>query len=441
MHACVRPASPLVRALLGALAASVAALALTLPGVDPTWSAYSATAASAGSHFATAATYSTACPASYPTATWLSGAEHGSAGGMWTSARGTAPVADTSVVRSGAYSLKVATAGTNQYRGGIMKDPGSVTYAKVMVARFAIRFDTLPTGDVTELFGAYSSSSTNTNGSTLRLGYKASTQRLTLRVRSTTNVLSTPAEASVPVTAGTWHVIDVRYDLRATPHTADWRIDGVAQTPTSVASAASNVMSYFWGTWQTTDTYTAFYDDMLVTQDNTAHYPLQDSRVYGLRPDGMGTSVGTANFVNNDGSALGASSWTRLDDLPMEGNADHVRQTATSTTSYAELTFDDTTQSCVGAVLARVSWETPNSTNANHGKTSIFDGATESVVWSATMSGTGTVMRYVDGVVTPASARWTPAALNGLRGRIGYSSDAAPAPQWHALHVEYDVPQ
>ena len=441
MHACVRPASPLTRALLAALALSAAAIALIVPGADPTWSAYSATAGGGGSHFATAASYSGPCPTTYPAATWLTGVEHGSVAGMWMSARGTAPTADTSVVRSGSYSLRVPTAGTNQYRGGMTKDPGGLAYAKVLVARFAIRLDTLPTGDVTELFGAYSSSSTNTNGSALRLGYKASTQRLTLRVRSTTNVLGTAAEASVPVTAGTWHVIDVRYDMRATPHTADWRVDGVAQTAASVASAASNAMSYFWGTWQTTDTYTAYYDDMLVTQDNAAHFPLQDSRVYALRPDGMGTSVGAANFANNDGSALGASSWTRLDDLPMEGNADHVRQTATSTTSYAEVTFGDTTESCVGAVLARVSWETPNSTNANHGRTSIFDGAGESVVWSATMSGSGTVMRYVDAVVTPASAPWTPAALNGLRGRIGFSSDAAPAPQWHSLQLEYDVPQ
>ena len=43
---------------------------------------------------------------------------------------------------------------------------------------------------------------------------------------------------------------------------------------------------------------------------------------------------------------------------------------------------------------------------------------------------------YKSAIIAPAAAAWTPSAVNGLRARIGYSSDVTGNPYWDSLLLE-----
>ncbi|HLQ48826.1 MAG TPA: hypothetical protein VK233_07615, partial [Candidatus Dormibacteraeota bacterium] len=45
-------------------------------------------------------------------------------------------------------------------------------------------------------------------------------------------------------------------------------------------------------------------------------------------------------------------------------------------------------------------------------------------------------LQYASVIVAPASVPWTQAAVNGLLGRIGFSTDVTPNPYWDALLLE-----
>jgi hypothetical protein len=65
----------------------------------------------------------------------------------------------------------------------------------------------------------------------------------------------------------------------------------------------------------------------------------------------------------------------------------------------------------------------------------VFVGATERVIHNSVMYGTS----YHTGVVTPVTAPWSQAAVNGLYFRLGGSTVSDP-PRWYALMLEIDVP-
>jgi hypothetical protein len=75
---------------------------------------------------------------------------------------------------------------------------------------------------------------------------------------------------------------------------------------------------------------------------------------------------------------------------------------------------------------------------ADNGKTSIFDGATETVIFSGDMS--QTALQYKSATITPAAATWSQAALSGLVARVGYSTDSSPNPYWDSIIAEAAVP-
>ena len=62
----------------------------------------------------------------------------------------------------------------------------------------------------------------------------------------------------------------------------------------------------------------------------------------------------------------------------------------------------------------------------------IVDGAAQRVVYDGDMSVT-TPAQYRSVIVAPATAPWTQSAVNALRARVGYSSDANPIPYWDGL--------
>lgn len=354
-------------------------------------------------------------------AVWLTGMEHGVlstvGGGLFSGVAGT-PTADNTIARSGAYSLRIADASATS----TVRALRSVTASSVIITRFAVRLSSLPT--VTSNL-AYVDSATD-----LVFRYNATSQRFQLVLGAST------ATWASPVSAGTWYLIDLRYDLSANLNVGDWRVNGVAQTQVSRSATPATANGFAIGATANASVYMANYDDLFVATQPTA-YPIEDSRVVPLAPNSIGTSIGAGNFQNNDGTAIDANSWQRLDDAPMSSSADYVRQQAASGTSYVELGLQDTPETCIREVSAVLAYHAAG-TAADNGKTSIFDGATETVVFSGDMS--QTALQYKSAVLTPAAGIWSQGTLNGLVARMGYSTDSTPNPYWDSIMLEVAVP-
>jgi hypothetical protein len=402
------------RTRLGLLVVAAAALVATAAGI--TYSAFSSTTSNPSSSFSAASSF-----CNRTSAVWLTGFEHGAVsaagGGVVNTVTGS-PTADAATFRNGAYSLRIADGAG----GSTINALKTFTATNVVVARFAVRLSALP--------GVTSNLVYVDSGTDLVLGYDQPSQKFSLTLGTST------ATSASTVSAGTWYVIDLRYDLRANPNLGDWRVDGVAQTQVTRAAAASTATGFGLGATTNPSIYTANYDDVIVANQAKA-YPIGNGKVVRLLPDGIGTHNTPGDFRDNDSTAVDATSWQRIDELPMTSIADYVLQLNNGATSYLEFTFGNTAETCIREVSAVVGYHSAG-TAANTGKTSILDGATESVVYSGDMS--ETAVQYASAILTPAAAPWTQAAVNGLVTRIGYASDANPDPYWDALVLELAVP-
>ena len=398
------------RVRLGLLFVVVAGLAATAVGL--TYSAFTSTTSNPPSDLSAAPSFCTRS-----SAVWLTGLEHGAVstagGGLFTTVSATLPTADNVVFRNGAYSLRIADA-SGAANAFARK---TFTATSVVVARFAIRLAVLP--------GVNSSLVYVDSGTDLVFGYDAATQKFTLTGGSS-------AQSAATVSAGTWYVIDLRYDLRANPHLGDWRIDGVSQGQVSRAAAPTTANAFALGANTSPSIYTANYDDIFVANQPTA-YPLGDGRVVRLLPDGVGTHATPGSFRNNDGTAINATSWQRLDEVPMTSIADYVRQQTANAGHYLEFTLANTGETCIREISAVLAYHSATNT-ANNGKASVFTGATESVVFSGDMS--NTAIQYASAIATPATAPWSQSAVNGLLARVGFSTDVSPNPYWDAIMLE-----
>jgi hypothetical protein len=397
--------------VVASLAAVVAAVAV----VGVTYSALSSTTSNPSSNFSAASSFCTRS-----SAVWLTGMEHGlvstAGGGIFNTVTG-APTADSATVRNGAYSLRIADAAA----GSTINALKTFTTASVVVARFAVRLSSLPT--------VSSSLAYVDSGTDLVLGFDQATQKLQLAQGASS------ALAASTVSAGTWYVIDLRYDMRNNPILADWRINGVAQTQVSRAAAATTATGFGLGSTTNPSIYTANYDDIFVANAATA-YPVGDGKVVRLNPDGVGTHNTPGNFSNNDGSAISATSWQRLDEVPLGSGSDWVRQTVNGGTSYLEFTFGNTTETCIREVSAVLAFHSASNAG-NNAKTSVFDGSTESVVFSGDMG--ASALQYASAIATPTSAPWSQSAVNGLVARLGYATDTNPNPFWDGIVLEAAV--
>ena len=250
-------------------------------------------------------------------------------GGIFTSLTGT-PTADSTVARSGTYSLRIADASAG---GSTVRALRSFTASSVVVTRFAVRLGSLPS--VTSNL-AYVDSGTD-----LIFRYNAASQQFQLVLGA--SIATSPAAGK---RQGPGTLIDLRYDLSANPHLGDWRVNGATQTQVSRSAAPTTANGSEWARPQTrASTPRTTTTSFVATQ--AAAYPLADSRIVRLVPDSMGTSLGAGNFRNNDGTAIDANSWQRLDEVPMTSTADYIRQQANSGTSYVEFGLQDVTETCI----------------------------------------------------------------------------------------------
>jgi hypothetical protein len=388
-----------------------------------TMSAFSAVTGSANT-FASAVSFPSACP-TRATPAFLTGMEHGAAAiGIFSAfnATGGSITADPAITRTGNYSMKVTDSSSANPTRVDVAVSGAVT-----VLRFGLRFETLPAADLTHVARV-----TLPAQSDFALAYKTATQKLEVQVGSTTQL------ATSAVTAGRWHLIDIKFDASVNPATVTWRIDGVAQTQLSKAQTADVADVATFGSPTSTDVFTAWYDDITVT--NTASdYPIGDSGILGLSPTGMGYINNPSTVLQDDDStAVDTTTWQRLDDRPMTSLTDYVKQTAVDASAIARFDFADVPAgTCVNGVSGTVAFHSSGS-SANAATTSVLEGAASTTVYSGDMSpGTGT-LQYKTTVIPPAAGGWDATKLNSLIGEAGRASNVATQPYWDAAMLEYD---
>src|SRR5205814_310244 len=86
-----------------------------------------------------------------------------------------------------------------------------------------------------------------------------------------------------------------------------------------VENATGKWYAFYLGTLSAA-TYTANYDDVVVSSAG-ADYPLGDGKVLILRPNAMGTNNTATDFQNDDATAINSTSYTRLDETPMNNSS------------------------------------------------------------------------------------------------------------------------
>lgn len=315
-----------------------------------------------------------------------------------------------------------------------------VTPGTLLVASFDIRLISIPTGASARVFHAFADTfgviSINTSGQ--------------LQGAWTTGTITIGTGASI--IDGAWHTVDVRFDSSGTTHTTDWYVDGVLQPQgfSSALVAASNFT--LWGVGNNLGTATATFDiGNLVVSQTTGDFPLGRHAVYSIVPnaDNAASVYGTNIMEQGDGTDLTASNpaWQYLDEWPptspgVANNADTVTQAATGAGNFADVEFENTPNWAAGGawgVRGLVAHQS-DGTLADNGTTRIVDsaGATLTDIYTGDMSETSA--HYTAKMITAPSTGWTQAALDGVRARIGFSSDGSPQPEWLALMLQVAVP-
>jgi hypothetical protein len=383
------------------------------------------------------------CPASSPTPIWMQGFESGiipylerftATPGMLLGSSGTGLI-DSSTVRTGSYSMSVSPAGSGS-SVALQFNYGVPFNATVTVEHFAMRLAALPAADavVSHLIA---------NGNEwMWLYYKQSTGKWTVALGGTWAGRA-EVQSSVSAVAGQWHTFDFKFQTSVDPVVVDWYVDGSAQPQlTNPAGGATSVVHAGWGqtSLTTSATYTGYYDDIMLS-GTAADFPLGDVRISALKPNAMGTHNTPANYQNDDSTALNATSWQRVDEIPMSPSAttDYIKEITAGSSSYAEIAFADTTQTCVRGASIFFGVHAAGAQNNNVGVVGVTNGVSYTIL-NGNIANTG--VRYAQRVTSQSTTLagvgpWTQAIVNGITARFGYSTDVAPIPYLDSIVLEY----
>jgi hypothetical protein len=251
------------------------------------------------------------------------------------------------------------------------------------------------------------------------------------------------------VTDNAWHLLDMWVDSSALAGTwlVQWALDEVAGALVTSASGKVSTSSASIGLGSGVTTHTAVVDwDDCVGSVIPGVFPIGPHSVGAIVPtsDGSYTQVGT-NVVEADtgqdiGVGLGqVTAYNRMDEWPAN-TTDYVRQVTNGTSNYAEVNFADTVASSIWGVSA-VAALFASGTAADTGTTRIVDSSDVTLVdvYAGDMSQTS--LHYRTAIIPVPAGGWTPAVLNGLKARVGFSSDTSPNPRWSALMLQYAIPE
>jgi hypothetical protein len=354
-----------------------------------------------------------------PTLTLIDGFEHQtlstSGTGIWNGVPNPAAVTiDTTNKRTGAAALKVAEDGvTATY---ISKSINS----QVVVGSLYIRLTANPSVNSTILvFTAPSNPQF----------WVTSTGLIRAAIQGSATV------DGPNIVDGAWHQLDFRISTNSTTYTIEWSVDGTAQTTSSLSGQTAAAMTGIrFGSGTASHTATCWYDDVILSY-TSADYPIGAHKVRSSVPNADGTDSGGTNFTLTGGT----TNWEVLNEWPADTTT-YIGQTTASSTSYREVQFADTTEGTIWGVHGYLAYFA-SGTTANNGTTQIVDsgGAALTNIYSGDMSETS--LFYKSEVITAPAGGWTQANFNGVKGRVGFSSNIATIPRWSSLMLQYAAPE
>lgn len=382
-----------------------------------------------------------------PTLAIVDGFEHGldtaiGTTGPYDSATGATNV--SSPVRTGGRSMQLAPA----------LSAGHCTYAlgagqRVVTVGVYVRFDTLPAP------GPQAPIITWVNaGGEVRVQYDATATQFTATIGGNSTF------GGPIVTTGQWYRIVAEADTSVNPAKIRVTIDNGTEFSKTAARAASDSTSVRLGTAITTTTWTAYFDDWIVSltdgdyetinSDSTAH------EVRRLKPTGDGThNIGAANIfevsaTGTDITNATTDSYLLVDDDTIDtANTDFVFNVGDAQTSglYVEHTYEDlpsngddpadvrgyvgySEETSVGTVSAGVELYDTDTTYA----TLHTDVKTKTDI-APTGNQVKTIAHTTGHVATRPSGGWTRTKVNAIRTRVGWG-DGDPDVRFTTLMVE-----
>ena len=330
---------------------------------------------------------------------------------------------DTTDKRSGAAALKITQNGTNSSRA-ILGHPSTA----ILVVSLYFRIVSAP-----------SVQSRLLEGGTIEAGVEIATDG-TIRLRQSGGSIQTGPN----VADGEWHRLDYLLNRTATTHTCDWEVDGVAQTQSTRTgqTAGATTVNFALGSFATTNTMTVWFDDLVISA-TSGDYPLGPHKVLSSVPMDDGThNAGTDGMEDTAGADINGTTveaWPLMDEWP--AGSDRVQQNGTGTGEYAEVLFEDATETTIWAVVGFAALSSATTT-ANNGTTRVVDvdGTTLTNIYAGDMSSTAPHYRRAL-VAVPGGGSWDQTKFNGLKVRVGFSSDGSPIPYWNSLLLQYAVPE
>lgn len=349
------------------------------------------------------------------------------------------PTAVTANVRSGTYSLQCAA---------------------VASAVSVDKQTNLPTGALVERFGFRNSVRPSADASIIAVNrVNGQTCNITLDIDGTLKCLwvgGGGAQTIGVVPLSTWVCIELQVNSSATTYTCVGRLNGGTQSTSAtlagqVAGAAFQGVAL--GSIASTFTYTCQYDDWILgTYTVAATDWYGDGQVLALLPGSDGThSIAGNQFSFGDaGAAFSSTStaWTMVDDAApwttTRSTTDNLAQRIAGA-NYLEIAPVAAPKLAVkaNAVNSLLAYSASSAT-ADTGGCVVRNSAGASV----TVYGfTGALTDYSEtsnffkcAMATVPAAGWTPAEVNLIRWRCGFSDDINPVPTWQALMLEVDWP-
>jgi hypothetical protein len=219
------------------------------------------------------------------------------------------------------------------------------------------------------------------------------------------------------------------------------------------AAGETGIFNFDMGNADSSDTCDVYFDDFVVA-DNTADYPLSDLRVLPIVPTATGTHNLDASpssfFFQHDGTTGAAltnaetTSYSRVDDAPINASTDRIYATgAPGSGQYVELQLGDISSNLGTPRAVKVIEAVQQASAGGSVYTSKItdDNGTSNTNVQAALDVNSATEVYKTKVITtkPSSGAWTNSAINSLKYRFGFTTDANPEIRLYGVLLEVVV--
>jgi hypothetical protein len=243
------------------------------------------------------------------------------------------------------------------------------------------------------------------------------------------------------------HRLQVKIDTSGTTFTVDVTLDGVTGTQAARSGqTAADMTSLGIGSFTATHSLTFWIQD-LVWSATPTDYPIggiDDHVVRSLNPSGDGThaaSITAGDFDMGDGTDIlttTTNAFLEIDDY-LTGSADsstYIQDTAGASTEYTEHQLEDTDLTTIWDVFGYVATFASSSTACTLTARVVdsLDATLTDVLADEDVS--NTALNYNVAKIAAPGGSWDQAEVNGLKIRIGLSTNVAQLPRCSAVMLQ-----